>query len=309
MKNIMRDNLTAGVISPAWIPNPERMEKGLNYLAEKGIKVINGEHLGKEYGYFAGSDEERVSDLHRMFADPEVDLILCARGGWGGLRLVDHLNYELIRQNPKLLVGYSDITTLQLAIWKKCSIPSFSGPMVGVEMGKGIVPFTEQHFWGQVYNNEPDYHFSYHQTSTSVLKKGEGKGRLLGGCMSLVCHLLGTEFSPDYRNSILFLEDVGEKPYKIDRYLAHLKQAGIFDQIEGLILGDFIDCEPEEGEKSFKIEEIFASYFSSADFPVLVNFPYGHGDFKFTMPIGVDCILSTETHELILENPFKRGTA
>ena len=127
----------------------------------------------------------------------------------------------------------------------------------------------------------------------------------MGGCLSLVSHLLGTAYSPDYQNSILFIEDVGEKPYKIDRYLAHLKQAGVFNQINGLILGDFIDCEPEEGEQSLTLDQIFDDYFAEAEFPVLTKFPYGHGEVKVTMPVGVSARLDTDNRELLFQNPFR----
>lgn len=305
MRKMVNKDLTAGVISPAYIPDSERMQKGFAYLQNRQITVKKGKNLGKEYGYFAGTDNERLADLHDMYADDQVDLIICARGGWGGLRLLDKIDYQLIKNNPKPLIGYSDITTLQLAIWTKCAVPSLSGPMIGVEMGKGILPFTETHFWQQIFNTMNDYKFKIEPSETSVLVDGKAEGLLLGGCLSLVSHLLGTPYSPDYKGSILFLEDIGEKPYKIDRYLAHLQQAGIFDEINGLIIGNFIDCEEEEDERSFSLDEIFNFYFSSASFPVVINFPYGHGDKKFTMPVGVSVKLHTESAELILENPFQ----
>jgi muramoyltetrapeptide carboxypeptidase len=301
---VVSKNSTVGIISPAWIPIDDRLEAGIQYLENKGFKVKIGSNVGKKHAYFAGSDKERLNDIHQMFKDPEVDFIVCARGGWGGLRLVDKINYDLIRKNPKLFVGYSDITTLQLALWTKSGIPSLSGPMVGVEMGKGILPFTEQHFWDQIHNTTAEYKFDYTKTNTMVLNTGQSQGTLLGGCLSLVCHLLGTPYSPDYSGAILFLEDVGEKPYKIDRYFAHLKQAGVFDQIDGLILGDFVDCDPEEKEVSFQLDEILNDYFSGMPFPVLKNFPYGHGDLKFSMPVGVKTILDTEDGEMRFANPF-----
>jgi muramoyltetrapeptide carboxypeptidase len=296
------NNGTVGIISPAYIPVDERMEKGIQYLNEKGFAIKTASNVGKTHGYFAGTDQERLDDFHQMFADPEIDFIICARGGWGGLRMVDKIDYKLIQGNPKLIVGYSDITTLQLALWTKAGIPSLSGPMVGVEMGKGILPFTEQHFWEQILNKAPEYKFDFKMTDSIVLNTGEAEGTLLGGCLSLVSHLLGTPYSPDYSGAILFLEDVGEKPYKIDRYLAHLKQAGVFDKINGLILGDFIDCEPEEDEVSFRLDEILDEYFSCAGYPVLKNFPYGHGDLKFSMPIGVKTSINTDKGELKFAN-------
>ncbi len=297
-------NSTIGIISPAWIPVDERMQRGLKYLDEKDFTVKMGDHVGKTHGYFAGTDTERLDDIHQMFRDPDIDFIICARGGWGGLRLVNRIDYNLIRNNPKILVGYSDITTLQLAIWTKAKIPSLSGPMVGVEMGKGILSFTEQHFWNQILNIDPQYIFNYSETDTIELNGGKAEGILLGGCLSLVSHLLGTDYSPNYSGSILFLEDIGEQPYKIDRYLAHLKQAGVFDQINGLILGNFIDCDPEEGQVSFNIDEIIEDYFSEVSYPVIKNFPYGHGEKKFSMPIGVHAVLDTNRREFRLANLF-----
>jgi len=300
----IKSNSTIGVISPAYIPIEGRMESGIKYLKKKGYQIKQGKNVGNVHGYFAGTDEERVADIHELFADPQVDMIVCARGGWGGLRLIDKLDYDLIRKNGKLLVGYSDITTLQLAIWTKTGLPSLSGPMVGVEMGKGIVPFTEKHFFGQIHNENPVYNFDYQETDTSVFKSGRAEGIILGGCLSLVSHQIGTPYSPDYSGTILFLEDVGEKPYKIDRYLAHLKQSGIFDQIYGLILGDFIDCTADEDEVSFNLDEILDDYFSGVSYPVIRNFPYGHGDLKFSMPVGVKAIIDTERGELSLANLF-----
>ena len=305
MKQI-NQNSTVGIISPAYIPIDERFQSGLRYLKEKGLNVITGNNIGKEHGYFAGTDGERIDDLHQMFSDPQVDMILAARGGWGGLRLLDRIDFDLIKQNPKIFIGYSDITTLHLAIYEKTGIPSLSGPMLAVEMGKGILPFTEQHFWDQIFNKESIYTFDYKQTDTIIMSAGKAEGILLGGCLSLVTHLLGTPYSPDYTEAILFLEDVGEKPYKIDRYFAHLKQAGVFDQIKGLILGDFIDCEAEEGEVSFNLDELINDYFSDKSYPIIKQFPYGHGDIKFSMPIGVNASLDTESGELRLANINKK---
>jgi muramoyltetrapeptide carboxypeptidase len=301
----VKKNSTIGIISPAYIPVNSRLEKGIQYLENRGYSIKKGNNVGKKLAYFAGTDQERLNDIHQMFSDPDVDMIVSARGGWGGLRLVDKLDYDLISRNPKLFVGYSDITTLQLAIWTQTGIPSLSGPMVAVEMGKGILSFTENHFWDQVHNPDREYMFNFKQTNTVTLYSGSATGNLLGGCLSLVSHLLGTPYSPDYRGAILFLEDVGEKPYKIDRYLAHLKQAGVFDKISGLILGDYIDCEAEEDEVSFTVDDILNDYISEMNIPVIKNFPYGHGDLKFSMPIGVEVTLDTEASLLKLGNLFE----
>jgi len=300
----IEDGCTIGVVSPAFIPNRERVIAGVKYLQNRTYNIRAGENLNKEYGYFAGREEERLDDLHDMFTDTEVRLIICTRGGWGGLRMIDRIGYNLIAENPKPLVGYSDITTLQLAIYRMTGVPSFSGPMVGVEMGKGIDPFTEKHFWGQILNENLEYSFNWGTTKTLELRSGRTDGILLGGCLSMVCSMLGTPFCPDFTDSILFIEDVGEKPYKIDRYLAQLRQAGVFNKIRGLILGDFLDCNADEGETSFSVDEIIRGYFSQVKFPVIYHFPYGHGDVKFSMPIGVHAQLDTRRESIILANPF-----
>ncbi len=295
---------TIGIVSPAYIPNRQRVIEGVKYLQNRTYNIRTGENLNKEYGYFAGTEEQRLDDLHDMYTDTEVRMIICTRGGWGSLRMIDRIGYGLIAENPKPLVGYSDITTLQLAIYRMTGVPSISGPMVGVEFGKGIDPFTEEHFWGQVLNRELEYKFDWEKTRTRQLIGGRTDGILLGGCLSLVCSMLGTPYCPDFTDSILFLEDVGEKPYKIDRYLAQLRQAGVFEKIRGLILGDFLDCEADEGETSFTVDEIIYDYFAEVKFPVIYHFPYGHGDVKFTMPIGVHARLDTRRQTLTLANPF-----
>jgi muramoyltetrapeptide carboxypeptidase len=295
---------TIGVLSPAYIPMKERVVNGVRYLEEMGYKVKFGNNINKQYGYFAGTDKDRTDDIHQLFADKEVSALLATRGGWGTLRFLDKLDFDLIKNNPKPFIGYSDITTLQLAIWKKTGIGSISGPMCAVEMGKGIHEFSEKHFWNYMNNNEDIYNIDLAETKSKILCEGAATGTLLGGCLSLVSFLMGTPYCPDFTDSILFLEDVGEKPYKIDRYFAHLKQAGVFNKISGLILGDFLDCEDEEDKNTFSIQSIIEEYFLDTSYPVIYNFPYGHGDIKITMPIGANTIIDIQKQNLVFENLF-----
>jgi len=294
-----------GITAPAFPPDAEKLRKGIEYLLGLGYEIDLGDSLTEAHGFFAGSDSLRINELQRMFADPEIAAIICARGGWGTLRLLDKLDYELIRSNAKVLVGYSDITTLQLAVWQKTGMPSFSGPMVAVEMGSGILPFTADHFWGQINNPENEYRLSLDELKTEIWQSGSAEGILLGGCLSMVAHQLGTPFSPNYEGNILFLEDVGEEPYKIDRYLAQLRQAGVFKQIAGLILCDFLDCEDSNVlRKNIPVNAVLKEYFSETNFPVIAGFPYGHGMKKVTMPIGVHASLDTAEQTLTFKNPF-----
>ena len=303
--NRLNKNGKIGIIAPAFPPNAEKLRKGIDYLLGLGFELDLGDSLTARQGYFSGSDSLRIDELHRMYADPSIDMIICARGGWGGLRLLDQIDYDLVKQNPKALVGYSDVTTLQLAFWHMSGVPSLSGPMVAVEMGSGILPFTAQNFWDQVNNTQSDFTYSFKEENIEVWQQGQAEGSLLGGCLSMVAHQLGTPYSPDYTGSILFIEDVGEQPYKIDRYLAQLRQAGVFDNINGLILGDFLDCEDEDADRGVvSLKELLQEYFADANFPVIYNFPYGHGMKKVTMPIGVQTKLDTNLSTLSLGNPF-----
>ena len=294
---------TIAVIAPAFPPNKSKTKKGIEYLEKKGFKIVKGVSLNGNYGYLSAQDEQRAREINQFFADKSVDAIFCARGGWGTLRILDKLDYKIIAKNPKLLLGYSDITSLQLAIWQKCQVPSISGPMVAVEMGTGILDFTAKHFWDQLENSGKNYKIDLSSlTGIEYLKEGRCTGKLLGGCLSLIAHQLGTPYIPDFSNAILFIEDVGEKPYKIDRYLAQLRQAGVFEKISGLIAGEFIDCEDENG--SFTVKEIIEQYINDRNFPVIYNFPYGHQAKKIAMPVGVSAVLDSTKKYLTIQNPF-----
>ncbi len=298
-------NGTVGVIAPAFPAETQKIKKGIRYLKQKGFNVVEGRSLTAQHMYFSGSDELRKEDIEQFFADPTIDMIMAVRGGWGTLRLLDQIDYDVIQKNPKPFVGYSDITTLQLAFFKMADLPTFSGPMVAVEMAAGIDTFTEKHFWGQIFNTESWYVFDFSSEQVQTWVAGTVTGRLLGGCLSMVAHQLGTPFMPDFHGAVLFLEDVGEAPYKIDRYLAQLKQAGIFQQITGLILGQFLDCQEENEDRRFvSVEEVLRDYFANSPFPVIYNFPYGHGMRKFTMPIGVQVELNLEEKKIKMQNPF-----
>ncbi len=293
---------TIGVVSPASPMIAERLEKGIAYLEEKGFQVLLGEHVHDRWGYLAGSDEARVADLHAMFANPEVKAIISTRGGYGTPRLLTLLDYDLIRRNPKFFVGYSDLTTLQLAIFRKTGLVTYSGPMVAVEMGKGIDPFTEAHFWPHLLEGETYPEFpSVDEAPLVPLHPGKATGTLLGGCLSMVNPVLGTPFQPDFRGSILVLEDVGEEPYRIDRYLSQFRAAGILNEVAGIVFSQFVNCEPGD-DPSLTIDEILIDYTKDLTIPVVKNFLYGHQDKKFTVPLGATVTLDADNGRLYFEN-------
>lgn len=299
---------TIGVITPASPPYGKRAEyyrQGLSYLRNRGFQVIEGAHNQLRRGYLAGSDSARAQDLNEMFANPEVKAIFCSRGGYGTVRFLEQVDYDLIRSHPKILVGYSDITSLQLAIWSQTSLVTYSGPMVAVEMGKGIHPFTERHFWQTL--TEPDANREMpapEDAPVRIFSPGKAAGPLLGGCASLINPLLGTRFMPSLAGAILLLEDVSEESYRLDRYWAQFRLAGILETLAGVILGQFIDCEPdpETSDPFLTIEELVYDYFMPLGIPIIGNFAYGHGDIKLTVPIGAPVLLDAEAGKVLVNS-------
>lgn len=280
-----------GLISPASTPdNLERINEGVRYLESLSYRVVIGKNVGKVRGYLAGTDEERLSDLHEMFSNKNVKAIFCVRGGYGTIRFLDRVDYNLIKKNPKIFVGYSDITALQLAIFKKTGLITFSGPMAAVDFSGEVNQYTAENFWRMITSTKPFGKMKNPDNEKiSCLNHGHAKGILLGGNLSLVCSLLGTPFLPEFKKSILFLEDVDEKPYRIDRFFAQMKLAKIFDKVSGIVLCNFTNCEETDStKKSLTLNEVVYDYFSKIKKPTLYNLIYGHINPKNTMPIGVN---------------------
>jgi muramoyltetrapeptide carboxypeptidase len=287
-----------GILSPASPLYGEKLnhyEKGLEYLVQSGYRICEGRAVRSQFGYLAGSDEERAQDFNSFFQNPEIKAIICSRGGYGSARILAKIDYTVVQQNPKIFVGYSDITVLQLALFQKCRLVTFSGPMVAMDLGRGLEPYTEHSFWQQMtLPAEHSFHMQEIAIPPVVYRNGFAEGRLVGGCLTSLNNLLGTGYLPDFSDSILILEDVAEEIYKIDRYLLQLLQAGILARIRGLVFGQFIDCHQPQGEKpSLTLDEVFRYYSDRLKVPVMANFPYGHGRMKFTLPLG--CLVRMDT--------------
>ena len=286
----LRKRDVIGLVAPASPPTePEKIDSGVRYLESIGYRVKVGTHVRDVHGYLAGTDEQRAADLNEMFRDPSVKAIFVVRGGYGLSRILHLLDYRTIRQNPKIVVGYSDLTTLQLALWRKIGLVTFSGPMVAVEMCDGMDPYTEDHFWRVL-------------TSTSKIgplegpagrparsmREGKQTGTLLGGNLSVLCTLLGTHYSPSWQQVLLVLEEIGEEPYRIDRMLMHLLHANVFSSISGLAFGQFIDCRPKDSSKTqFTVELILEQFTHDLHLPVIADLAYGHLPKKLTLPWGL----------------------
>jgi muramoyltetrapeptide carboxypeptidase len=283
-----------GIVAPASAPSStEKIDKGIRYLERLGYRVELGAHAKAVHGYLAGRDEDRAGDLNAMFADRRVKAIFAVRGGYGTPRLLEHIDYHLIRQHPKILVGYSDLTALQLAIFARTRLVTISGPMLAVEMAEKMDAFTEEFFWRLLTSSHPSGRVSNPDNTPlrillSPSRKLRVEGRLLGGNLSMITSVVGTRFQPNFRDRFLFLEELGEEPYRIDRMLTQLKLAGILRQVKALLLGSLIDCVPADKTKpTLSVDDVLTEVSDGLKIPVLSGLVYGHLPRKLTMPIGV----------------------
>ncbi|MEW6061742.1 MAG: LD-carboxypeptidase [Bacteroidota bacterium] len=290
-----------GIIAPASPPSvPEKITKGAEYLERLGYRVKLGKNVSKVYGYLAGTDQERADDIHEMFADKQVKAVIAVRGGYGTPRLLPLLNFSLIKKNPKILVGYSDLTALQLAIFKKTGLITFAGPMAGVEMWKEIDPFTEEHFW-RMLTSKKKYGVVQNPDGKEFtsLNTGTASGRLLGGNLSLISSIIGSPYIPSFKNSLLFIEEVEEECYRFDRMMNHLHIANILKETNGVIVGELTDVKASDTSKPFlTVEEILNDYLKPLKKPVVTGLVHGHIPKKLTMPIGIKGTLNANKRTL-----------
>lgn len=282
---------TVALIAPASPSDYSKVEKAVAYLAAMGYKVKTGKSVVSSRGYLAGEDKLRADDINCMFADEEVAAVFCLRGGYGSQRILDMLDYELIANNPKIFIGYSDITALLNAIHQECGLITFHGPMGG-DFAGGLGKPTKAAMKkaleclepiGEVANPEPP----------EVISEGAAQGVLVGGNLSIIAASLGTPYEIDARGRILLLEDVFEEPYSVDRMLTHLRLAGKLEDAAGIVLGDWGNSEPEEPEKSLSLDEVFRDIFGNIGKPVLKGYKIGHCKPNLTIPIGAMAALDT----------------
>jgi muramoyltetrapeptide carboxypeptidase len=277
----LRPGDTIAIISPSSTPDMPALRRGVREIEKRGYRVVLGRHVGAKCDHLAGRDFDRLEDLHAAFANPDVKGIFCARGGAGGTRLLDRVDYGLIKHNPKVFVGYSDLTALQLAIRAKTGLTTFSGPMVATDFDGGLPKFTERNFWPQVELPEPPRF--HHKKNIEIRGTVASQGPLLGGTMSILQTLLGTPYAPSFNGAILFLEDIDEEVRRIDRMLAQLRLAGIWDRIAGVVFTTWSDCGPRASLRTTLNH--YAKMLKGR--PAVFGFPYGHIDEKVTLPQGV----------------------
>jgi len=284
---------TIGIISPASPIFKEKLDKGINYLKNLGFNVKLGKHVYGERGYLSGTDEERASDLHELFSDNSVKAVFCSRGGYGSIRILKYIDFELIKKNPKIFVGYSDLTALEISMLVKNGLVTFYGPTVAEDFDNEI-DYSGFDLLLKIISFETNAYkadISVH----NIVKGGKSTGILIGGCLSVFSSLLGTDYFPDLKDAIIFLEDTNEEPYRIDRYLSQLKLCGVFNKACGLIFGKFTRCESKEKDyKGPNVDEIIKDTASNLDIPVIKNLSFGHIKGKITIPVGIKATINTD---------------
>jgi muramoyltetrapeptide carboxypeptidase len=285
----LQKNQTIGVIAPASPTSKSEIQKGLSLLESYRLKPRLGEHLFDTLHYLAGHDNDRAADLHQMFSDPEIKAIFCARGGYGTARLLDIIDFDIIRKNPKIIVGFSDITALLSAIYKKTGLITIHGPTLS--------QLSKDNNWPNLSKLiTTSYKPELFLGKGKIINKGKARGILLGGNLSVISSLCGTSFLPSFKNAILFLEDKGESPYRLDRMFTQLLLNGHLRDISGLIIGQINDC----GKKDI-IESMLEERLCGLNIPVITGLPVGHGDENVSLPLGLPALLDTESMVLKIE--------
>lgn len=292
------------IVSPAGPPVPDALEQGVRLLENHGYTVKTGNHVLSRNGYLAGSDEERAADLNQAIRDPDIRCIICSRGGYGVSRILSVIDYDRLLNNPKIVIGFSDITALLIAIYVKTGLVTFHGPMM---TGISSSPWSFRHMLAQITGKYP-LPFQWPLTpDPSPVTEFPGiagnhfQGRLVGGCLSILSTLSGTPWQPATSDHIVFLEDVGEAPYRIDRLLTHLINSGWFQAAVGIIGGEFHNCtqRPGDHEPTLTAGDVFKERIKVTDLPLLYGIPFGHATHNLTLPIGVTAeIVSGSVHQL-----------
>jgi muramoyltetrapeptide carboxypeptidase len=290
----LRPGDTVGLVSPSGVTwEPVRLEIARESLAAMGLRSKVAANATARHGYLAGTDAERAADLNAMFADPEVAAIHCIRGGWGCARLLPLIDWDVVAANPKALTGYSDITGLLLPLQARTGLVGFHGPNADSKWNafnagwfRRVVLDGEAVTFENV--RETGEYLAVTENRVQTITPGRARGRLLGGNLTVLTALVGTPFLPDWDGCVLFVEDVEEAPYRIDRMLVQLKLAGILQKARAVIWGTCADCDPGEGFGSLTITDVLNDHVKPLGVPAWQGAMIGHVDRQFTLPIGVE---------------------
>jgi muramoyltetrapeptide carboxypeptidase len=287
-----------GIVCPSGYMPVEKASECIRVLNEEwGFQTKVGKTLGNEYNYFSGTDQERLNDFQQMLDDDQVKAILCARGGYGLSRIIDRINFKKFRKNPKWIIGYSDVTVLHSHLYSNYYISSIHAPMAAAFNDAGYINRYVQSLRDALEGKKLRYSCEAHEFN----KKGEAIGELIGGNLSLLTHLIGTDSDIKTRGRILFLEDVGEYFYNIDRMMYQMKRAGKLSKLGGLIIGGFTDNKDTERPYGQTAYEIIHDAVKEYDYPVCFGFPVSHGKENYALKIGVGYKLRIGKSKVSLE--------
>jgi muramoyltetrapeptide carboxypeptidase len=281
---------TIGIATPASPYKQDLLQAGIRQLSQWGFKVILGRNAVPSKGFLAGTDRDRAGELMDLLADPEIKAVLCSRGGYGTIRILDYLDFGRIKAQPKLLMGFSDLTVLLTALWKEADLMTFHGPVVTSlsRLNAASLSRVRAALTGHVQIKIPlDRHRAF--------SPGGAQGVLLGGNLTLITHLIGTPYEPFWDGVILFLEDCSEEPYRLDRLFMHLKMRGILRRVSAVLLGQFIGSNKKEVPG-----KIIKKMVEDLDIPIWSGLPIGHGSRNFPLPIGAPASINAQEAELLI---------
>lgn len=282
---------TIGIATPASPYKRQALQEGLDLLNQWGFRTILGRKRFGGKGYLAGTDRERAEELMGLFLNPEVKAILCSRGGYGAMRMLDYLDFRKIQAHPKLFMGFSDITVLLMALWKKADLLAFHGPMITTL--SRLTPESIKRVQATLGGH---YRLELPLDKRRALFPGSAQGVLLGGNLTLLVHLIGTPYEPVWDGAVLFLEDCGEEPYRLDRLFTHLKLRGSLKKVSAILLGQFTGCGSKElAGKTIK------EMLKEATVPVYAGLPIGHGPRNIPLPIGAPVLIDSKKGLLFIE--------
>lgn len=306
----LRAGERVALVKPAgFVADDFDLQLTIEAITAMGLVPVPGPHWKDRFGYLAGTDRDRAADLNAAFADDSISAILAVRGGWGSARILPLLDWKAIRANPKLLVGFSDITALHLAIQARGGFPTIHGPNAGSSWSRfSYGAFRDLVFDGKLplYRNLPgdDDRLVQRKGRTRTIRPGKAEGRLLGGNLTVLAHLIGTPWLPSFQGAILFLEDVDEAEYRIDRMLTQLGQAGILRGLAGVVFGQCTDCNAKGGGSGFTLGDVLRQHLEPLGIPAYSGAMFGHVDDQFSLPVGCRAEIDADAGTIrLLESP------
>jgi muramoyltetrapeptide carboxypeptidase len=297
---------TVGLITPSsYVSDPDELAFAKTFCEFFQLKWKLGKNVGQRYGYLAGTPQQRVDDLHAMFSDPGIQGVFCIRGGYGSAQMLDHLDYDLIRRNPKVFLGYSDITALHTAIGKRTGLVTFHGP---VSLSH-LTDWSQKHLQSAIFQTKPMGKVTNPPESNPLrpghtmrtVRGGATRGALVGGNLTLLSTTLGTPFEVETTGRILLMEDIGEDIYRIDRMFTQLKLAGKLKAAAGIVVGECKDCPPPGHDSAFSLGEVIDYLLGDLGIPVLYGLSFGHTIDQVTLPLGVTASLDADKQMVVVE--------